>query len=246
MIGIALPFDSNRSNDRIRSRLFQKLGIFETRAWVSSIPGPCSDEARFSSEANFPCADQRWTVDKTFSGPPHCPNSSTKTKNTSLTEKRGPTTLKNSEIEHREEILTISYSLPLVNHVGEFEWEESKENEDDNHACTLQTEGRQNQSFALTLKSDNFKKGNKRSVRFDTEVRVMDIPSHSEYSKFMKQLIWNSPRDIQQNARRNRREFAAEGWNWRNVLEEDQMYLDRLSQEFIHPVHLGGSINDLI
>ena len=77
-------------------------------------------------------------------------------------------------------------------------------------------------------------------IKFKTTVMILPIPSHSEYSKKVKKVIWSDNAEIKLNAQRNLREFASEGWNWKNVLEEDEMFLDRLSNEWIHPVHLGG------
>jgi hypothetical protein len=77
-------------------------------------------------------------------------------------------------------------------------------------------------------------------IQFSSDVKIISIPSHSEYSEGAKKVIWASSAEIRQNAQRNRREFAAEGWKWENVVEEDAMYFDKSSNERIHPVHLGG------
>ena len=77
-------------------------------------------------------------------------------------------------------------------------------------------------------------------TRFHPAVAVVTIPSHSSYTDVVKRSVWSTPSEIHQNARRNRREFAAENWNWENVIEEDGMYFDDRSKEHIHPVHLGG------
>ena len=48
--------------------------------------------------------------------------------------------------------------------------------------------------------------------------------------------------ELRQNARRNHKEFSYEGWKWEDVLEEADMFVDKLSNEYIHPVHLGGLV----
>ena len=44
--------------------------------------------------------------------------------------------------------------------------------------------------------------------------------------------------EISDNAERNRAEFAAEGWDWHSVLEDEDMYVDAKSGELVHPVWL--------
>ncbi|VEU37366.1 unnamed protein product [Pseudo-nitzschia multistriata] len=77
-------------------------------------------------------------------------------------------------------------------------------------------------------------------IQFNSVVKAMPIPSHQDYSDRVKRLIWSNGTEIRQNAQRNAREFAFEGWSAQYVLEEDQMYLDVGSMEFIHPVHVVG------
>ena len=84
-----------------------------------------------------------------------------------------------------------------------------------------------------------------RTIRFNSSVDIVTIPSHTTYSDTIKQNLYSSSYEIRQNAQRNRREFAAEQWKWENAVEEDQMFFDKRSNEHIHPVHLGG-IMDLM
>lgn len=58
-----------------------------------------------------------------------------------------------------------------------------------------------------------------------------------EYSKRVKDRLWTNAEELQQNAQRNAFEFAAEGWDWRTALEDENMYRDSVSGELIHPVH---------
>merc|ERR1711915_1119995 len=76
-----------------------------------------------------------------------------------------------------------------------------------------------------------------RHVIFNDDVSVIDIPMRNEYSKRVQSCMWNSLSDLQKNVQRNTEEFAAEGWNWETVLEDDGMYIDASSGELVHPVH---------
>eukprot|EP00980_Cylindrotheca_fusiformis_P000315 scaffold73_cov118-Cylindrotheca_fusiformis.AAC.11 len=77
--------------------------------------------------------------------------------------------------------------------------------------------------------------GKRRSIKFDDMVRVVCIPTRHEYSNRLKKFLWQDWEEIQENARRNRREFEAEGWDWHTVLEDDDMYVDATTGELIHP-----------
>ena len=81
--------------------------------------------------------------------------------------------------------------------------------------------------------------GSKSDVRitFNTEVKVVPIPMRDEYSKRVQHRLWTTAEEIQLNAQRNAYEFAAEGWDWRTALEDENMYRDAVSGELIHPVH---------
>lgn len=59
----------------------------------------------------------------------------------------------------------------------------------------------------------------------------------TEYSCLVKERLWSSSSDLYQNAVRNSIEFAAEGWNWRTVADDDQMIQSPFGDR-IHPIHL--------
>jgi hypothetical protein len=84
------------------------------------------------------------------------------------------------------------------------------------------------------------------SIQFCSEVMVVPIPSHHEYSKRIRKFLWSDGAEIQENAERNRIEFAAEGWDWHTVLEDDDMYVDVNTGELVHPCWFDGgdSIKD--
>jgi len=80
------------------------------------------------------------------------------------------------------------------------------------------------------------KSRSKRRVSLHSDVRVISIPSRTDYPSLVKERLWSSATELYQNAARNTLEFAAEGFNWRNVADDAQM-LSSSSGEKIHPVH---------
>lgn len=78
----------------------------------------------------------------------------------------------------------------------------------------------------------------KRKLSFNEQVEVCLIPKKEEYSKRIRGFLWNSPEDLVMNAQRNTVEFASEGWNWRNAMEDENMYRCVQTNELIHPIHI--------
>jgi len=85
-------------------------------------------------------------------------------------------------------------------------------------------------------------KGNKRSVSIDKSVSVVPIPSRTEYSCQVRERIWSSSEELFANAARNSVEFASEGWNWRQAVEDEEMIVHKPSGELIHPIHLHNAL----
>jgi hypothetical protein len=75
-------------------------------------------------------------------------------------------------------------------------------------------------------------------LSFNEEVTVCAIPKREEYSKRMSERLWVAPDEMIRNAHRNTFEFAAEGWDWRKTMEDDEMYRCTATNEKIHPVHV--------
>jgi transcription initiation factor TFIID subunit TAF12 len=66
----------------------------------------------------------------------------------------------------------------------------------------------------------------------------LKIPSKNQYPDEMKRMLWGSVKEITENARRNTIEYSADGWDWKTATEEHDMYLDKRTGEYIHPVHI--------
>ncbi|GAX19846.1 hypothetical protein FisN_11Lh280 [Fistulifera solaris] len=103
------------------------------------------------------------------------------------------------------------------------------------------------QSFQEPLKIDcttsvNEKKS--RKIAFQDEVDVVPIPTRYEYSDRIKSRIWSNRHELQENAERNALEFAAEGWDWRTVTEDDGMFICSVSGELVHPIHLQHLVQE--
>ncbi|KAL7492728.1 hypothetical protein ACHAWT_001746 [Skeletonema menzelii] len=87
------------------------------------------------------------------------------------------------------------------------------------------------------------KSKSKRRVSLHNNVAVMPIPSRKEYPNSVKERLWSSANDLYRNAVRNSIEFASEGWNWRNVADDEQM-IQSPSGERIHPIHVMNATAD--
>ncbi|CAJ1940354.1 unnamed protein product [Cylindrotheca closterium] len=82
-------------------------------------------------------------------------------------------------------------------------------------------------------------KKKRKRLSFDEKVEVLPIPMRHEYSQTERARLWSSAIEIHENATRNTIEFASEGWDWKNVLEDDKMYVCQATSELIHPCHYG-------
>lgn len=101
------------------------------------------------------------------------------------------------------------------------------------------------QESALSHMSSNSaskKPKSKRRVSLHSDVAVVPIPSRTDYPSLVRERIWSSATELYQNAARNSLEFASEGWNWRNVAEDEKMIVSP-SGERIHPIHMMHSMS---
>lgn len=76
---------------------------------------------------------------------------------------------------------------------------------------------------------------NKKSVHFHATVKAHSIPSHKVYSKRIKQTIWSSAAELEENVARNCYEFEAENWNFDDVVDDEDMVW--YHGQWVHPVH---------
>lgn len=81
----------------------------------------------------------------------------------------------------------------------------------------------------------------KSAITFDDSVRVLPIPHHEAYSDRLRSRMWSDRYELMSNVRRNTIEFAAEGWDWRNVFEDEMLHLCPETGELVHPVHRRSS-----
>jgi hypothetical protein len=79
------------------------------------------------------------------------------------------------------------------------------------------------------------------TVSFRSSVVVHSIPNRQEYSERVKKTIWMQPEELEESANRNCIEFSAEGWDWRQAIEETDFVFFR--GDLIHPAHMARQCN---
>jgi hypothetical protein len=92
--------------------------------------------------------------------------------------------------------------------------------------------------------SDKDETNSASSVRFNTVVSGVKIPSHNQYSRRIKQTLWRDRYELSEMVERNTTEFHAENYDWNQVVLDDEMYVDATSGEKVHPCHVEGSCYD--
>ena len=89
----------------------------------------------------------------------------------------------------------------------------------------------------------NIDDGN-RKITFSAHVSVIDIPSRDSYSIEERETLWMPSHDLRQMTQKNLLEFAAEGWLWEDVVEEEGMVM--VDGSFIHPIHLNPMLKEAL
>ncbi len=75
-------------------------------------------------------------------------------------------------------------------------------------------------------------------VTFNEKVRVLPIPPISSYSLEQRFNMYANRYELRQIKIRNKKEYAFDGYDWRNATEEGNMAICSLSGELLHPAHL--------
>ncbi|CAM9100895.1 unnamed protein product [Phaeothamnion confervicola] len=83
-----------------------------------------------------------------------------------------------------------------------------------------------------------------RHVRFSDVVSAAYVPVHTEYSNRVRRSYWTSAGEIREMVYRNMLEYDAEGYDWHNVAEEEDMYYCEDTGEWIHPVFFAAEEED--
>jgi hypothetical protein len=153
---------------------------------------------------------------------------------------------------------TTKWGTPLIQHVGKKKECLKYDKLDDRRYSPKRPRS--------DAESNQAVKKSKKRISFDEAVDVVSIPAKDEYEGPVREKIWASVDEIHQNAARNTVEFISEGWveqpvilripsfislifmllllynswNWRNVMEDEGMYLCVVTGERIHPIHYAN------
>ena len=75
-------------------------------------------------------------------------------------------------------------------------------------------------------------------VLFDPSVTIVPIPSRRSYDRRTRSRLHATKDEMISDIARNTLELAYEGWDWRNAIEEIDMYVHKASGELVHPAHV--------
>lgn len=75
------------------------------------------------------------------------------------------------------------------------------------------------------------------TIQFDPSVIVISIPSHRDYTPQARAALHCTEIETLTSIECNTKEFTYEGWDWKCVIEEENMIFDSSSGKFIHPVY---------
>lgn len=104
-------------------------------------------------------------------------------------------------------------------------------------ATSFQQELQSDSTTTSKIASDQNKHPSTTKVKFCQIVSGLEIPSRYQYSDRIKRTIWADRTEINEMVERNIQEFEAEGFDWKNVVLDDDMYVNEVNGELIHPCH---------
>lgn len=117
------------------------------------------------------------------------------------------------------------------------------DDEDDESACTMSShetdsscDDSDEESSSQSITRTNISTKNNRSIRFQSYVKVVEIPHRLSYTKKQRRRMWNNQKEIRENAKRNRIEYEYEGPEWQNAIEEDHYVV--IGGQHVHPAHV--------
>jgi hypothetical protein len=136
---------------------------------------------------------------------------------------------------HRSILSEATVEVPLKNHCVHSRCRHSNKMNKNRNQNNTTTSIRATEEY-----KENVEEHSHSRIQFNSVVQVKTIPSHVDYSDRLRKHLWSNRHELRESTERNLREFAFEGWNIHRVIEEDDMFFDRRSHEFIHPVHVAG------
>jgi len=117
--------------------------------------------------------------------------------------------------------------LVRTDSASDFSFSTTSSTEDDNSTTTSTSSNSDNDSLSPK----------KKSVGFNSTVKIQPIPHASTYSPVQRRKMYSSSFEVRKNKIRNKKEYRFDGYDWRNVTEEWEMSVDMVTGELVHPVH---------
>ena len=91
----------------------------------------------------------------------------------------------------------------------------------------------------------NAKDGKAPAVQFCPLVSILPIPSRKDYSAAMRVHVWGSRVDRMLSERRNLLEFASEGFDWQQVVDDEDLLQDKEHPIHANPVRAAALLREL-
>ena len=198
---------------RLRAELLNKLGIVDQRSTGSSLPSSSGGDDATQEQQTIKRASLQQQRNSIL-GP-----AATKIIKAPLKGNDGPPNTNNTLFD----LNFFGLPLPLFK-VGS------------PTSLTASTSKMDDDSSLSSTRSSVSSATARRRLSFDEEVSIVNIPRREQYSHRMQQHLWHSREDLQASIMRNTVEYAADGWAWQQVREEEDHIATR-DGKYVHPVH---------